>query len=56
MLMYAMALMLVSYGQGIDFDKKNNWNAIKARAKVENKYIFVDAFATWCAPCHKMSK
>jgi len=41
---------------GIRFDNSISWNAIKAKAKEENKYIFVDCFATWCGPCKKMDK
>jgi thioredoxin-related protein len=29
---------------------------IKEKAKAENKYIFIDAFATWCVPCAAMDK
>lgn len=40
--------------QGIEFVRAANWNAIKEKAMAENKYIFVDAYATWCGPCKKM--
>jgi len=32
------------------------WKDIKAKAKKENKLIFVDAFTTWCGPCKQMAK
>jgi thioredoxin-related protein len=32
------------------------WNQVKAKAKKENKYIFVDCFATWCKPCAEMDR
>ncbi|WP_211316321.1 thioredoxin domain-containing protein [Niabella yanshanensis] len=32
------------------------WKDIAARAKKENKYIFVDAFTTWCAPCRQLKE
>lgn len=41
---------------GINFDNKLSWNAIKQKAKQENKYIFVDCYATWCGPCKKMDR
>jgi len=28
----------------------------KAKAKKENKLIFIDCFTTWCGPCKKMAK
>jgi thioredoxin-related protein len=43
-------------GKGIRFVENLGWNQIKALAKKENKYIFVDCFATWCLPCKKMEK
>jgi thiol-disulfide isomerase/thioredoxin len=42
-----------SYAQ-IDF-QQGSWADIKAKAKAENKYIFVDAYTTWCGPCKWMS-
>jgi thioredoxin-related protein len=33
-----------------------SWQQIKKKAKAENKYIFVDCYATWCLPCKKMDR
>jgi thioredoxin-related protein len=44
-----------SKSQGINFEKNLNWTQIQAKAKTENKYIFVDTYATWCGPCKAMS-
>lgn len=41
---------------GIKWTKGLSWKQIKEKAGTENKYIFIDAFATWCAPCKKMEK
>ncbi|MBO9571417.1 MAG: thioredoxin family protein [Chitinophagaceae bacterium] len=43
-------------GKGIAFTKGLNWEQIKAKAKKENKYIFVDCYATWCGPCKVMDR
>ena len=41
--------------QGIDF-KPDSWQAVKNKAKEENKLIFVDVYTTWCGPCKTMDK
>jgi thioredoxin-related protein len=40
---------------GIRFDKAMSWDEVKAKARRENKYIFVDIYTTWCVPCRKMA-
>lgn len=45
----------VLFAQGINF-QKGSWAEIKAKAKAENKFIFVDAYTTWCGPCKWLSK
>lgn len=41
--------------KGIHFEHNYSWQSILAKAKAENKYIFVDCFTTWCGPCKFMS-
>ncbi len=41
--------------QGMQFEHNTTWKEIQAKAKAENKYIFVDAFTTWCGPCKYMA-
>src|SRR5579863_10760388 len=41
--------------KGIHFEHDLSWSAIQAKAKAENKYIFMDCFTTWCGPCRYMS-
>lgn len=45
-----------STGTGVIFLEGLNWEQIKVKAKAENKYIFVDCYATWCGPCKVMDK
>lgn len=41
--------------QGIEFFH-GTWQEALAKAKAEEKLIFVDAFASWCGPCKRMAK
>jgi len=41
---------------GIQWTTGLTWEQIKAKAKAENKYIFIDAYTTWCGPCKQMDK
>jgi thioredoxin-related protein len=41
--------------QGIEFEH-GTWEEVVAKAKKENKPIFVDAYTTWCGPCKWMAK
>lgn len=40
---------------GIKFEKELSWTDIKQKAKKENKFIFLDAYTTWCVPCRNMA-
>ncbi|MRX48426.1 thioredoxin family protein [Pedobacter puniceum] len=42
--------------QGIKFSQFKDWESAKSEAKKSNKYIFLDAFTTWCGPCKMMAK
>ncbi|MCR9290462.1 MAG: thioredoxin domain-containing protein [Bacteroidetes bacterium] len=39
--------------EGIKFEK-DTWSNTLAKAKAENKIVFVDAYTTWCGPCKMM--
>ncbi|MCG8330967.1 MAG: thioredoxin domain-containing protein [Chitinophagales bacterium] len=39
----------------INFEQ-DNWESILNKAKETDKIIFLDAYASWCGPCKRMSK
>src|SRR5688500_3765008 len=41
---------------GIKWVEGLSWEHILQKAKTDNKYIFVDFYTTWCAPCKAMEK
>ncbi|HCA05798.1 thioredoxin family protein [Chryseobacterium sp.] len=51
----SLFIAAVAFAQGIKFED-NNFAAILAKAKKENKLVFVDAYASWCGPCKLMVK
>jgi thioredoxin-related protein len=40
----------------VEFTQHLSWSQIKAKARQENKYIFMDVYTTWCQPCKMMDK
>lgn len=46
--------MVNLYGQGIRWTTGLSWEEVKQKAKAENKYVFIDAYTTWCGPCKTM--
>ncbi|MCT2406053.1 thioredoxin domain-containing protein [Chryseobacterium antibioticum] len=46
---------VLAFAQGIKFED-SNFATILAKAKKENKLVFVDAYASWCGPCKLMVK
>lgn len=46
---------LTAQDKGIVFEH-SSFEEIKAKAKKENKLIFVDAYTVWCGPCKQMAK
>jgi thioredoxin-related protein len=45
---------LTAQDKGIKFEQGLSWQQVKEKAKAENKYIFLDCYATWCGPCKAM--
>jgi thioredoxin-related protein len=52
--LFSIAQEKPDQGKGVQFEDNLSWAAIKAKAKAENKYIFLDGFTTWCGPCKYM--
>ena len=46
---------VASHAQGVKFES-GTWNEILAKAKAENKTIFVDVYTKWCGPCKHVSE
>ena len=47
----------VSLAQGVVFEPEGTTlEQASAKAKAENKLIFLDCFTQWCGPCKKMSR
>lgn len=44
-----------SQAQGIQFET-GTFEEARAKAKAENKLLFVDVYTSWCGPCKKMAK
>jgi len=42
------------FAQGINFDQ-GTWKEVLAKAKAEDKLVFIDVYTSWCSPCKKMS-
>lgn len=56
-LLLLLVLPVFAIGQtGIQFEHELSWKEIKAKAKAENKFVFVDGWTTWCGPCIYMAK
>ena len=53
MILFSFAVF--AQGEGIKFET-TPFKDILAKAKKENKLVFIDAFASWCGPCKLMEK
>lgn len=46
--------VITAQDKGIKFEEELSWQQLKEKARSENKYIFLDCYATWCGPCKAM--
>jgi len=53
LLSYLLLLTGALHAQGINFDH-GTWKEVLAKAKAEDKLVFVDVYTSWCGPCKKM--
>ncbi len=44
-----------SFAQGIHFET-GNWKAVLAKAKKQNRMVYVDVYTTWCGPCKVLAQ
>lgn len=54
-LAHAQTHTRASADTGIHFEHDLSWAAVQAKARAENKYIFMDCYTTWCGPCRYMA-
>ena len=50
-----MSVSIRSFAEGIEFETLSLSKGLE-KAKKENKLVFIDVYATWCAPCKYLSK
>lgn len=55
LLLLLFPLGILAQEKGVHFEHELSWQEVQAKAKAENKYIFIDCFTTWCGPCKYMT-
>ena len=52
---WILACVTMGFAQGIKFET-GTWNEMLAKAKAEDKVIFVDVYTQWCGPCKHVAR
>jgi thiol-disulfide isomerase/thioredoxin len=55
-LFFVVTMLSICNADGIDFIESISIDEAKALAVKQNKYIFIETYATWCIPCRKLEK
>ncbi|MCO5280613.1 MAG: thioredoxin domain-containing protein [Chitinophagales bacterium] len=55
LLILLSAFGIQSNAQGIIFEHDKTFEQLLAKAKQENKLIFMDCYTTWCGPCKRLA-
>ena len=53
--LFLLISSLSLFGQGVNFEALT-FNEALAKAKQENKLVFVDCYTAWCVPCRVMAE
>ncbi len=55
---FCICMMFPAFSEesGMHFEHDASWQQILDKAKKENKFILLDAYASWCGPCKWMAK
>jgi thioredoxin-related protein len=51
-----LPILAIAQEKGIHFEEGLTWEQVLAKARAQNKFIFVDCYATWCQPCKVMDQ
>lgn len=54
-LIAALIISCAAFAQGIEFEH-GTFDEALAKAKAENKLVFMDCYTTWCGPCKYLAK